>query len=172
MSLVTPGTPSPPGDSTPTASVHFRIPPLGTRLSVGALRLVLLFLALVVVPVGVLETLRSLSIPVPISIQTEEVYGISISVLLAARYVLRPTRAYGPLCIAAATATILFLFTLLVQSSYHLAIPQAAVAVTISFAAVVILLLLIPCFALAAGIVTTLEDARWPGERLEFDYPA
>lgn len=150
---------------------RYRIPSLGFRLAIGGVRVVFFLILLVVLPVTAIHFLAAHSIPFPISAETEAIYGIAVSVLLAARYVLRPTGAYGPLCMAVAAATIALLVVLLMDGVYTLSVPAANVSVTIDLAWIVALLLLVPLFSLFAGLVTTVEDARWPGERLEFDFP-
>lgn len=175
MSATPSGSPSPAAPTvpppTPPSSLEYRIPSLGIRIASGTVRFVVLVIVLVVIPVAALDVLHSLSIALPISVETEAFYGVLISALLAARYVVRPTRAYGPVTIAAALASILFLITLLLEPPYTLAVPQTPVTITIAFDAILLLLLLIPVLTLAAGAVTTVEDVRSPGERLEFDFP-
>ena len=175
MSATSSGTlpPPPPTAPPPTApsSLEYRVPPLGIRIAGGTVRFVILVIVLVVIPVAALDVLHSLSIALPIPVETEAFYGVLLSALLAARYVVRPTRAYGPVSMAAALVSILFLITLLLQPPYSLAVPQTPVTITIGFEAILLLLLLIPVLTLAAGAVTTVEDLRSPGERLEFDFP-
>lgn len=155
----------------PPTPVPYRIPSLAYRLTIGSFRFLLLVIALVIVPVAVLGYLQNLSLPFPISIETEVVYGLLLSALLTARYIVRPTRAYGPVGMAAAAVTIAFLVTLLLQSTYHLNVPQTPLAISVVFTRFVELLLIVPVLSLMAALVTTVEDARFPAERLEFDFP-
>jgi len=155
----------------PRAEARYNVPSLAYRVTIGSVRGVVYVILLVVLPVALLNFLASLSIPFPITVEAEEIYGLVVAILLAARYVLRPTRAYGPLCMAVAAATFLFFALLLFHSTYDLATPQSAVDISITFTDVVLILLLVPTFTFFAGVVTTIEDARSPGERLEFDYP-
>ncbi len=155
----------------PPLPVPYRIPSLGYRLTIGSFRFLLWVIALVIVPVAVLGYLQKFSLGFPISIDTEVVYGLVLSALLTARYVVKPTRAYGPVGIAAAAVTIAFFVTLLLQATYHLSVPQTPLAISVVFARFVELLLIVPSLSLLAALVTTIEDLRFPTERLEFDFP-
>lgn len=167
VSSSVPARPLPP----PPAPVPYRIPSLGYRLSIGSFLFLLLVIALVIIPVAVLGYLQKLSLAFPISIETEVVYGLALSTLLTARYIVQPTRAYGPVGMAAAVVTIAFLVTVLLQSTYHLNVPQTSLALSLVFTRFVELLLIVPVLSLVAAVVTTIEDVRFPTERLEFDYP-
>jgi hypothetical protein len=134
--------------------------------------MILYVLVLVLLPVAALNFLSSMGIAFPVTVEMEVVYGLVLSVLLAARYVLQPTRAYGPICIAIAAATMVFLVVLVLNSTYHFLVPGTSVEISATYTDVLLLLLFVPAFALCAGIVTTVEDWRSPSERLEFDYPA
>jgi hypothetical protein len=166
---VTPATPtatSPPGGS------GYRIPSLGYRILVSGLRLIPLLVLLVGLPVGLLSFLNAHGLSIPIAIGTVTTFGIVLSVLAALRYVVKPTRAYGPVSIVASAAAVLYLWVLLQSSPFHFTIPGTSVAFGLGFRDLVLGIMLVPAFGLAAGIVTTVEDARSPHERLPFDYPA
>ena len=151
--------------------VNYRVPSFGHRLTIGLLQFFLLVIALVVIPVAMLGYLQSLAITLPVSVTVEVAYGLALSVLLAARYVVRPTRAYGPVSMAVAAVTIVFFVTLIIQATYRFNVPQTTVAISIVYVRFFELLLLVPVFSLLAGLVTTIEDIRSPTERLPFDYP-
>jgi hypothetical protein len=159
----------PPVPSTPVAPAA-RIPSLARRLTIGSIRLVLLLLLYVGVPVIGLSILAAHGLASSFPIPTVTVFGAVLSILSTARYVGRPTLAYGPLCIVTSAGGILYFlyFSGLASVSLHL----SNVSIELVFGALLALLALVPAFGLAAGVVTTVEDARHPGERLPFDYPA
>jgi len=158
-----PATAGPPG---------YRIPSLGFRILAGGLRLLPLLILLVGLPDGVLAFLQSKGIALPISILTVTVAGFAIAVLSTLRYILKPTRAYGPVSIAASTVAILYLLTIYEAGTFVFNVPGHTIALGIGLAGLIALLLLVPALSLLAGIVTTVEDWRAPGERLPFDFPA
>ncbi len=164
--METSGTPSVP----PTAA-ESRVPPLGVRLGAGALKFVLLLVFLVVLPVGIIDFLHARSISTPISAEIEVLFGLPLCALIAARGVVRPTRAYGPVTIAAATVTSLFLLYMILQPTYQVSVPQVPISLAVTYTSFLLLLLLVPILTIASGAVTTFEDFRDPGVRLEFDYP-
>ncbi|MCI4339112.1 MAG: hypothetical protein L3J68_02105 [Thermoplasmata archaeon] len=149
----------------------YRVPSLGWRILGGALRLIPLVVILVGVPVAVLTFLQSHGIALPLPITTVEYAGIALTILIVARYILKPTAAFGPLSIASAAVTIVYLYVILLDATYHLGIPGAGVTVSIGYGNLILLLLIVPALALGAGAVTLIEDVSAPKERLPFDYP-
>ena len=149
----------------------YQIPSLGWRILGGALRLVPLVLVLVGIPVAVLTFLASHGIQGPIPIATVELFGIVLTALIVARYIAKPTGAYGALSIATAGVTILYLYLFLLDATYRLAIPNAGVTITLGYSNLVLLLLIVPVLTLVAGVLTLAEDARSPHERWPFDFP-
>ena len=172
MSAPTPSPGRPPPATPPAEVVGYNVPSLGYRIVVASLRLIPLFFVLVALPVGVLTFVSSHGIAVPISVAAVELYGLLFIAILTARYILKPTAAYGPLSVAASLVSLLFLYYALSLSPYHLAIPGGSASIDIGFALFLELLMIIPAFGLVAGILTTIEDVRSPKERLPFDYPA
>jgi len=162
---------TPPANVTPAAATGYRIPSLGWRILGGALRLIPLVVILIGVPVAVLTFLQSHGIPLPIPLLTVEIAGIAITALVVARYILKPTPAFGPLSIATSVVTLLYLWVVLIDSTYHLTVPGSGVVIGIDYRDLILLLLLVPALALAAGAVTLVEDANRPKERLPFDFP-
>jgi hypothetical protein len=150
----------------------YLIPSLGWRILGGALRLVPLAVFLVGLPVAALTFLAANGISLPVPILTVEIAGIAITALVVARYILKPTIAYGPLAIATSAVTLVYLWILYVAATYHLMIPNANVTIAINYGDLILLLMVGPALALVAGVLTTLEDLRDPKERLPFDYPA
>ncbi len=155
----------------PPRPIGYRIPSLSYRILAGGLRLLPLIVILVGIPVALLTFLSTHGLHVPISILTVTVAGLAISVLSTARYILKPTRAYGPLSMAVSVVTILYLLTFFLAATLVFGLPQHGISVGIGVEGVIGLLLLVPGLGLAAGIVTTIEDVRSPRERLPFDYP-
>ncbi len=149
----------------------YRIPPLGWRIMVAALRLIPLMLLFVGLPAAALTFLASHSIALPLSIVVVTVAGAVITALSTARYIAKPTRLYGPLSIASSAFVLGYVLYILGQSTYAFALPGSDITIHFAYATLIELLLIVPALSLAAGIVTTVEDARAPRERLPFDYP-
>ena len=154
-----------------SVSEGYVIPSLGYRILAGGLRLVPLLVLLVGVPDTALAFLSAQGISLPGATVVVTTGGIAISVLVTARYILRPTRAYGPLSVLTSAVTLAYLFVLWLGATYHITVPDSSVDLTIGYARLFGLLLLVPALALVAGFVTTVEDLRSPGERLPFDFP-
>lgn len=159
------------GGATSGGGAGYRIPSLGYRILVGGLRLVPWILLLVGLPVGVLTYANSRGIALPVSILTVTAFGIALAVLSTLRYVLKPTRLFGPVSMLTSGVTIAYLLQLLAASPYRFAIPRTGAGIGLGFASLVVVLLLVPILALASGLVTTIEDLRSPRERLPFDFP-
>lgn len=158
-----------PSESPPPGT--YQIPSLGWRILGGALRLIPLVLLLIGVPVAILTFLQSNGISLPIPIPTVELIGVVITVLIVARYIFKPSGAYGPLAMATAAVTIVYLYLILVDATYHLTIPGSGVSVAIGYTDLILVLLAVPALTLAAGVLTLIEDASHPRERWPFDFP-
>jgi hypothetical protein len=150
---------------------QYRLPSWGWRILGGALRLVPLALLLIGVPVAILTFLQSNGIPPPFPLLVVEISGIVLTALIVARYIFRPTTLYGPLAMAVSAAALLYLFYIYEHSTYVLRIPNAPVAIGVTFSELILLLMIVPALTLAAGAVTTYEDMARPRERLPFDFP-
>jgi hypothetical protein len=144
---------------------------LGWRILGGALRLIPLVVILIGVPVAVLTFLQSHGISLPIPIATVELAGIAITALVVARYILKATPAFGPLSIAISAVTIVYLWVVLLDATYHLAIPGSGVSIALGYSNLILLLLIVPVLGLGAGVLTMVEDATAPKQRLPFDFP-
>ncbi len=153
------------------SGLGYRIPHLGWRITAGALRLIPMVLLLVGLPGAALAFLLSHGVSVPLSVLTVTVFGVAICALATARYVATPTRLFGPLAVATSAVTLLYLRIILAASTYSFTLPNSDLSLTINYLELVELALLVPAIALAAGIVTSVEDARSPQERLPFDFP-
>jgi len=149
----------------------YQIPSLGWRILGGALRLIPLALLLIGVPVAILTFLQAHGINLPLPLLTVEFAGVVITILVVARYVFKPTAAYGPLAIATAAATIVYLYLILLDATYRFTVPNTGVTIAVGYSTLVLLLLIVPALALAAGALTLIEDASAPRERWPFDFP-
>ncbi|HTT72875.1 MAG TPA: hypothetical protein VMG99_01805 [Thermoplasmata archaeon] len=158
--------------SAPTPGVGYRIPSLGTRILLGGLRLVPMLVLLVGVPAALLAYLASRGISLPVSVLTVSAFGIALAALGTARYIARPTAAFGPLTVATSAVGAAYLVVLLAASPYRLTVPGTSAGFALGYAGLVLVLLAVPAFGLASGAVTTIEDLKHPGERLPFDFPA
>ncbi len=152
-------------------TASFRIPSLTYRILAGAARLVGLLVVLVGLPDAVLAFLDGQGLNLPIPIATVTVAGALISALATARYILRPSRLYGPLSIATSLVTIAYLFWIWEGATYLLRIPQVSATLSVGYADLILLALIVPTLGLFSAVVTTVEDLSSPSERLPFDYP-
>jgi hypothetical protein len=150
---------------------RFRIPSLAARLVVGGLLFVGMVVLFVVIPFEVLKLLPGYGVHSPVSMQTVTVIGILVAALTAATYVLKPSRAYGPLGVATALATVGYLLSFLPAASLRVGIGNG-VTLTIYYGTILLLLTIVPILGAVAAAVTSYEDASRPGERLPYDFPA
>ncbi|MCI4373000.1 MAG: hypothetical protein L3K02_05100 [Thermoplasmata archaeon] len=160
---------NPPGPA--AANLGYRVPTLGWRITVAALRIIPLMILFIGLPVAALGFLQSHSIPLPLSIVVVTIAGAIITALSTARYIAKPTRIYGPLSVAASAFVLIYVLFLLGQSTYSFQIPGSDISLHLGYTTLIELLLLVPALALVAGIVTTVEDARAARERLPYDFP-
>ena len=148
-----------------------RIPSLTRRIVIASLRVIPVLIFLVGVPVAALNFLSAHGVSTPVSLLHVTLAGSALAVLGAARYVSRPTRAFGPVSMAASGVALLYLWTLLPDASATFHVGNGGSA-TFGYAGVLLLLMIVPALTLAAAAVTTLEDRWRPGERVRLDYPA
>jgi len=153
-------------------ALGYHIPSLGYRILVAGLRLIPAFFLLVALPAAALTFLSSQGISLPISVFAVTAWGIALIALGAARYVLKPTRAYGPVSILASLVALLYLFYLVSLSPYRLVLPGGTASVVAGYALFLELLMILPAIGIVVGILVTIEDARSRTERLPFDFPA
>jgi hypothetical protein len=150
----------------------YRVPSLGYRILVAALRLIPSFFLLVALPVAVLAFVNSQGVAIPISTNAVIVWGFLLLGLGTARSILKPTRAYGPLSVATSLVSILYLLYLIALSPYRLVVPGGSASIAAGYSMFLELAMIVPAIGLVAGLLITIEDARAPTERLPFDYPA
>lgn len=149
-----------------------RIPSLGYRILIAGFRVVLSFVFFVAVPVAVLAYVHSRGVAIPVSIAAVTTWGLLLLVLSAARYVLKPTAAFGPLSIAVSGVFLAYLYYLLMLSPYRFVLPGGSASIAAGYSMFLEILMIVPALEIVAGVLTTFEDAVHPGERLPFDYPA
>lgn len=155
----------------PRPAPRARIPSLGRRIAIGSLRLIPSLLVYVVIPVIGLTQLRSsFGVSSGLPIVALGVAGVVLAILGAARYILRPTRGYGPVSMLYSAAGILYLLSFAPLASSTVAF--GANTITLVYGQLLVYAAIVPVFGLAAGAVTTVEDVRHPGERLPYDFPA
>jgi hypothetical protein len=164
--------PAAPPSRPATAPAGFQVPSLGWRILGGALRLVPMIVLFIGLPVGLFSFLQSHGISPPIPLLTIEYFGIVLSILVTLRYILKPTAAYGPLAIATAAVSLVYLYLLFVAATYVLTIPNADVTLSVGYSRLILILMIAPALAVTAGVLTLIEDVNRPKERLPFDYPA
>jgi hypothetical protein len=145
------------------------IPSLRRRLAWASLRAALLLVAIVVVPWYLLNLLGGLGIGTPVPFLGLAVLGVAFAALGAARYVSRPTRAFGPMTIAASLVSFVYLLYLIPIASIGLQ-HAGNVSVAIEFGRFLQYCLIAPAFGMAAGAVTTYEDIARPSERINYEY--
>jgi hypothetical protein len=146
------------------------IPPLSRRVVLGALRFLPVVILWVVAPYVVLTQLAGFGLDSSLSLGTIVLFGSILAALGTVAYVLRPTRAYGPLGAAGSALTTAYLL-LLSQSARFTVGGTGDVSVALSYGTILELFAVVPLFGLAASIVTTVEDFRRPTERLLVEYP-
>jgi len=150
----------------------YQVPSLGYRILVAALRLIPSFFLLVALPVAALSFVNSRGIALPISTTAVLVWGLVLLALGTVRYIAKPTRAYGPLMIATSFVSLLYLVYALGLSPYRVVVPGGSASITAGYSMFLEVAMIIPTIGILVGLLTTVEDARTPEERLPFDFPA
>jgi hypothetical protein len=156
--------PNPPG------AARAKIPSLPRRIVFGSLRLIGLLIVFVAIPLGLLQALSDHGITPPYSLLSVSLVGVTLAMLGALASVARPTRAFGPLALAASVLLFLWLLALAHNGTIQISIGSGGL-LQLDYGNAILLVALVPVFGAFAAICTTAEDARSPGERLPFDYP-
>ncbi len=156
---------------TPPDPSTYSIPSRARRGFVAGLWLAPTIAIYVLVPYLGLTELSRFGISTHYTLGLVIVAGIVLAVLGALRTYYRPTRAYGPLSIAASVGAIIYLLYLAHASTISLPIGGNAV-ISLGYANLLLLFAVVPLIRIGSGVSTTLEDLLRPGERLPFDYPA
>ena len=150
----------------------YQIPSLGYRILMAGLRMIPSFLLLVLLPVAALLYVNARGYALPISVDAVALWGILLVAIGAAQYVLKPTAAYGPLSILYSAVGLAYLAYAITLSPYRFVLPGGTATIAAGYATFLELLLIVPALGVLSGLLTTIEDLRWPRERLPFDYPA
>jgi len=161
-----------PSPTSPGEPAGYRVPSLGYRILIACLRLIPSFFLLVALPVTVLTFVHSRGVALPISTFAVTAWGLALIAFGTARYILRPTRAYGPISIAASLVALLYLVYALSLSPYRLVVPGGSASIVAGYSLFLELVMIVPVIGILVGIVVTIEDARSGTERLTFDFPA
>ncbi|MHB8351637.1 MAG: hypothetical protein ACYDFT_02950 [Thermoplasmata archaeon] len=147
-----------------------RLPPFGTRLTIGILILIPSVAITVGAPAYLLELLGH-GQESTVTDLTIVIGGSIVSVLSSAAYVLRPTRAYGPTSAARSAALILYLT--LLASYARLTIPLGLeTTATITYSEMLLALSVVPLLWLVSALLVTLSDIWDPVARLRIDFPS
>ena len=147
----------------------YRPPSVGSRVGVGSILAIALFVGYVLVPAAFFSELRTLGVVPPVASIDLAIAGTVLTAFGTAQYLLRPTRAYGPVSIVYALLLLGYLGRLSASSPIALGVRGAAV--TVGYGSLIAVASLVPLFGLLGGIAATVEDATSPGERVQVDFP-
>ena len=148
-----------------------RLPSLGRRLFVAGVILVPLLLLTIGVPTYLLGLVGSRGGSSPLSGLQLTAGGLAVSGLVASAYVLRPTRAYGPLVAVRGAVTAAYFVSLSTVATVIIPLGGGAAAAA-NFGALLRWFALVPLFALVGGVLFAASDARDLHARLRVEYPA
>lgn len=155
----------------PSTAPAARIPSLGRRAVLGALLLVPLLIVWVGIPYAALTTLHGLGVSSGLNLVTVSIVGALLAVLGAAKYVLKPTRAFGPVAVLASVTAAVYLLALSPYASFTVSIGKTG-TLSVTYGAILSLLAIVPGIRAVSALVTTIEDGLHPLERLPYDFPA
>lgn len=156
--------------STPYDAQRYRIPSWGWRITLGVLRVAPLLLLFTAVPYVILQILAAHGIHSPINFATVAIVGVLVSVLSAAAYVLKPTRAFGPVWMASCIVTTAYFLSFIPEASFSTGLPNGGLF-TVSYGTILLMLAVVPGLRAVAAAFTTIEDFERPTERLPWDFP-
>lgn len=157
-------------DLAPTGK-PYRVPSLARRLALGTVLLFPFVILYIVLPTLALGQFSRIGLTSPIPTFLIVAGGAALSILGAARYIVKPTRAFGPVWVTGSLVALGYLLLLLPYASFSVA-PGNNATLTLDYRMLLILVMAIPAISLVAGLVTSWEDARHPKERLPYDFPA
>lgn len=163
----------------------YRHPSKARLYGVGIAKTIGYLVFLVYVPYRLLSALSAFShssffefmIPIPLDLVLFG--GIAIAVLAGISHASKPTSLFGPFSLALAGTKVAYLVLMSAYATVTLVLSGGGSSgggpLTFTFSTGWGLLLLLiaigPALGAAAAFITTVEDARHPGERLPFDYP-
>lgn len=153
----------------PPPSGSYELPSWGHRIAVAVLIAVPFALFFIVLPgaLGGVLTSHGLPFPYPTGLLLDA--GLLLTVLGLTRYLMRPTRWFGPVSLLYFGTLIAYLLWLASISTVSVRISGATL--TIGYSELMLLFALVPSIRLLGAVVTTVEDAVRPGERYPIDYP-
>ena len=159
-------------DAAPPVPVALAYRPVSWGLrAVGAgllfLGLELLYVGL---PLGAIRTVSRFGLSLTEPTTVIAVFGSLCAVLGAASFLVRPTRAYGPLLLAASAAGLAYLWALLPYA--HFALSVGGGGATLGFEGLLELLMVLPAFGLVRGALVLAQDVRDFPARRAYEYPA
>ncbi|MGI0054415.1 MAG: hypothetical protein ACREBZ_01665 [Thermoplasmata archaeon] len=156
---------------------HPRPSPWMTRIALGALIFIGIYSTLVVLPPFLFTQFHNAGLPSLSESPNMVLVGTLLAVVGAASYVVRPTRAYGPVAIGCDVLEIVYLFLVYQLSPLSFSFGQngggngMSIALAIGFAGIILILIIVQLLHLAGDAVTTAEDVRRPYERLWYTFP-
>ena len=156
---------------TPPDPATYSIPGTGRRALMAGLLMIPSVLFYVAIPYVGLTELSRFGINTGYSLGFIVVLGLVLAALGAAAYFAKPTKAYGPLCIAGSVLAILYLLVLAGGSTLTIGVGGSG-TFTLLYGGMLTLFAVVPAIRIGSGVMTTLEDLLRPGERLPFDFPA
>jgi len=154
----------------PPPPTSYRLPSMYGRAAVGMLLAVPYLLLYLGIPFAGLTYFESKGLPLPYPIDTLLGFGLALTALAVARYVTKPTRAFGPVSIVHAGVMLAYLLWLAANST--LTVSLAGGTFTLTYGMIFLAAAFAPLLGLAAALATTVEDAARPAERYPFDFPA
>ncbi|MGI0139542.1 MAG: hypothetical protein ACREBT_00060 [Thermoplasmata archaeon] len=158
---------------------HPRPSPWMTRIALGGLIFIGIYSTLVVLPAFLFTQFHSAGLPSLSESPNMVLVGTLLAAVGAAAYVVRPTRAYGPVAIGCDVLEIVYLVLVYQLSPLSLSFAQngggsangMSIALAIGFAGIILILIIVQLLHLAGDAVTTAEDMRRPYERLWYTFP-
>jgi hypothetical protein len=164
-----PGEVPAPGPSTPDVPEARKVS-IPWRIPVGVIITLLLFAIFAGAPYFLIPFVEGYNIQVAANGYVLAAIGSVIAVFEGARYILKPTRLYGP-CWIVASGSFLGYMLYLANAARVTLPPIHNVTLSFGYGTLLLLLAIVPALTLAAAIVTTVEDLRHPGERMPYDFP-
>jgi hypothetical protein len=147
-----------------------RVVRLRWRIPVGVLWSLLLGGVFVGVPLALIPLLQAHGIEPGGDPAVLAVLGGVFAFFEGARFVAKPTRMYGPFSVISTGTFVAWLVYLYLSSRITLSFISN-VTIVVGFNLLLLLFAIVPALTLVAAVITTIEDLRYPGERMPFDFP-
>ncbi|MCI4345781.1 MAG: hypothetical protein L3K07_03390 [Thermoplasmata archaeon] len=147
------------------------LPSVGRRVTLGLFRVFPLLILLVGIPAAILGYLAGAGVQAGTSVYTVSVGGLALTALSTARYIMRPTAAFGPVGLLRAGAAFAYLWFL--RPTASVLVPAGAhVTLALDYSTVVEALFVIPLLLFVTAVLVTIQDHRNLAARLRVDFPA